>query len=134
MPKFVKFLLGTAVICGLLGTPSPTLADANGATKTSLDGRRHAIFTYYASLIAKLDATISFCDGARTGYRAEFGSVVTVYAQGIDPKVMPAYDNQYENFVIGLGDYSCPKNEVKHYRGRFARQIKNLERDIKALK
>lgn len=133
MADFMKNLFRTGAICLFLWGPGPVLANGGGETEASADGRRHAIYTYYASLIAKLDATVSFCDGARTGYRAKFDRVITGQARGVKHSMMPSYDKLYDNFVLSLGDYACPENEVEHYRGRLDRQIKNLQRDLKAL-
>lgn len=96
-------------------------------------GRRDATLSYYAFHIAKLDAHVSLCDGARTEYRVDFKDVVDNSGTGVPADVMNAYDTRYENFIAGLGDVECVEIELTHYRSRATRQIKNLKRDLKAL-
>ncbi len=118
----------------LLAPGSLQAADGEGGSETQVAGRRDATLRYYAFQIAKLDANVSFCDGERTVYRAGFEEIVAASGTAIQTKVMKSYDDRYDTFAAGLGGYGCPENEVSHYRGRLTRQIKNLKRDLKALR
>lgn len=130
-----KYLLGVILVGFALWGPTAALAVEDDAIDPEItaSNRRHATFTYYAFHIAKLDATVSFCSGARTGYRRSFADVLSTNKDMDATDIMKSYDTRYEVFALGLGDYACPENEVEHYKERLARQIKNLQRDIKAL-
>lgn len=132
----VKYLLGIMLVGFALWGPVAALAIEDGSVDPEViaSNRRHAAFTYYAFHIAKLDATVSFCSGTRTGYRDAFAEIISANKDMDQTDLMKSYDTRYEVFALGLGDYACPENEVEHYKERLARQIKNLQRDIKALK
>ena len=120
------------IFCGLIAVAS-TAQGQDGEVVGDNADRRDATLTYYAFHIAKMDARVSFCDGARTAYRNHFEKVVTSSGTAIHDEVMKSYNDRYDTFSAGLEDYSCPENEVSHYRTRLAKQIKNLQRDLAVL-
>ena len=132
-----------ALVVGLAvwGTAAPPAAGDGASGITNPDGekqavaagRRHATLSYYAFHIAKLDATVSFCSGARTSYRDAFEQVVAAGPGGGHSDTMEYYDSRYDTLTLGPGDYACPEDEVAYYRNRIVRQIKNLKRDLKDL-
>lgn len=135
VPNAVSNRFWSAVAGLVLLAPGSILAaDGDAASARQVAGRRDATLKYYAFHLAKLDANVSFCDGERTGYRPKFEEVVAASGTAIPSKVMKSYDDRYDTFAAGLGGYDCPEVEVTHYRGRLPRQIKNLKRDLKALR
>ncbi len=129
--RFLK-CMAVAMTCAVFLVGSANAADQE-VTGDDAD-RRDATLTYYAFHIAKLDARVSFCDGARTDYRTGFEEVVNDSGTAIHDNVMQSYDDRYETFVVGIGDYDCPNKELSHYRTRLTKQIKNLRRDLVVLR